>query len=100
MKRGIMRNHGHPQDSRGSIRMSLKRRVPEILRIVLLAGEVSRIGRAGICRKGERERNLHGRAIRSLRLALEIELIEMADATVSKRRDVRGRALAFEHQHL
>ena len=78
--------------------MHLEGRVPEMLRVAVLAGEEPDVRRLGIGRKGERERDLDGRAVGALALALEIVGVEVADAGGAERFGIR-RAPAFQHQH-
>ena len=79
--------------------MLLERRIPEVLRIVLLAGEEPGVRRGFVLRERERERDLHGRAVRPLALAREVEHIEIADAGRTERVGIGLRAFALKHQH-
>src|SRR4051794_21637203 len=86
-------------DARDGVRMRLERRVPEVFRIVLLAGEEGRLRRCGVGSKGERERDFYRRTVGALCSALEVEHVKVADAGCTKRLRIGRRALTFEHQH-
>ena len=55
----------------GAVGVFLEGRIPEILRIVLLAGGEMDVGRRLVLGEGEREAELDRRAVRPLALALE-----------------------------
>src|SRR6185369_13374222 len=89
----------HAGDARDAILVLLKRRIPEILRIMLLAGEEAGVRRLWVGREGEREPDLHSRAVGAPCLALEVEHVEVADPGGAERLGIGRRALAFQHQH-
>ena len=78
--------------------MILKRRVPEILRIMMPAGEEADIGRFRIARKGQRECNLNRRAVGTFSFTRQFEQFEVADARGAKLLGIRNTA-AFQRQH-
>src|SRR5262249_62254838 len=85
-------------DAAYRIGMLLKGRVPKIFRKVLLTHSKTDSWRFGIAREGERETDLHGRAIRPFALALEPHRIRHADTSRAKARGIRCRVLAFEDE--
>ena len=96
---GIFGNQSYARNTRNTIRMGLERRIPEILRIVLLAREVADLGRHRIGRKRKRESHLGGRTVDAFCLALEVESIETADTGFLECCNVSRRAFAFQYQH-
>src|SRR6266567_4558447 len=87
------------RDGRHAVWMRLERRIPEVLRIVVLGGEIAGVGRLAVSREHQRERDVDGRAVRALGLTGKIEHLEIADAGSAIRIRVGGRALAFQRQH-
>ena len=55
MPLGLIGDRDNAGNARGAVGVFLKFRVPEIFRIVVLAGEEADIRRRGVARKGERE---------------------------------------------
>ena len=82
MPLGLAGDDDNAGNARHAVGVLLKRRVPEILRIMLLAGEKADIGRRGIAREGERESDLHWRAVRPPCLAFEVKQLALGDAAV------------------
>src|SRR5215217_4437910 len=86
-------NHCYPCDPGHAVRMRLERWIPEILWIMLLAGEEASVGRFGINGKRQRKCDFHCRSIRPLGLPLEVEHLEIADARDTERFSIISSAL-------
>src|SRR5512141_3062908 len=78
--------------------MSLKCRVPKVLRVLMVRGEEAGMGRKRVGRESEREGELDRTAIRPPALALEFVERKIADAARAKFVGV-CRAAPFQHQH-
>src|SRR4030088_2604737 len=87
-----------PGDAARRVGMRLERRVPEILRIMLLAYRKAGAGRRRIARESEREADRHRRAVGPLSLALEAQRLRGRDAGVAKQIGIARRVMAFEHE--
>src|ERR1044072_3834678 len=94
----VLGDEHNARDAGDTVRMLLGGRIPEVLRIVLLAGEKARVRRLPILRERERERDLHNRTIRPLAFTLEVEHVEIADASRAERLRVSS-ALPLQHPH-
>src|SRR4051812_36444979 len=92
-------DHCNSCDIGHAVRMRLERWIPEILRIMLLAGEEACIRSFGINRERQRERDLDNRSIGPLGLPLKIKHFRIADASCPKRFGIIGCALALQHKH-
>src|SRR5262245_17412227 len=69
------------RDASDAVCVILECRIPEILRIMLLAaGEVNFRCRRIVC-ESKRETDLHGRAIRPFAFALKVQLVRVCDAS-------------------
>src|SRR6186997_120281 len=79
--------------------MLLKRRIPKILRKVLLADREANAGRAGISGESQGEGDLYRRAIRLLALALELEDFRGGDARRLQRRSICPGIVGRQQQH-
>ena len=79
--------------------MALEFRIPEILRVMLLAHEETGLGR--ILRRGESqgEGDLRLAAVGAAAAALEVEGLEGADARLGEQRRIRLGVLAVEDEH-
>jgi len=77
---GSLGHDDSARDAGGAVRVLLESRIPEILRIMLLAtGKVNfRCGRVICESKGEAD--LHGRAVRPFAFALEMQLVRARNA--------------------
>ena len=75
----IVRDQHNTRHAGGRVGMHLKGRIPEVLRVAMLAGEESDFWRFRITRERERERNLDRRAVGPLAFAFEIIGFEIAD---------------------
>src|SRR4051794_5141108 len=84
----IFRDQNNTRDATRGVGMLLKRRIPEILRKVLLADRKASTGRAGISGESQREGDIYRRAIRALALAFELEDFGGGDA-----RRLQGRSV-------
>ena len=89
--------HGAGDGAR-RIGVLLKGRVPEILRIVLLAGGKADVGAPASRAKASENPTLTLRAVRPAALALEMQRLGGGDAGGPKRRGVRRCIGAFQHQ--
>src|SRR5690349_14983403 len=95
----MFRDHDDAGDPHYTVGMMLKRRVPKVLRIVLLTGEEAGIGRLIINREGKRKSNRDRRSVRALCLTLKIKHVEIAEPGRSKCLGVTSCALTLQHQH-
>ena len=78
--------------------MLLKRRIPEILRKVLLADREADAGRAGIAGESQREGDLYRRAVRPFALALELQDFRGGDARRLEGRGICRGIVALQQQ--
>src|ERR1700751_1504467 len=92
-------NHDDLSNARNAIWVQLKCRIPEVLRIVLLAREVTGIRRFGVRGECKGERDPHDRPVRAFGLALEVEHVEISDARGAERLGIRRRTPALQYQH-
>jgi hypothetical protein len=79
--------------------MVLERRVPEILRMVMLAGEEPHPGSGRIFRKGEREGDVSRGSVRARSLPLEEERVKGPDPGAGEPGRIGGGVAAVERQH-
>ena len=95
----LFRLFGDDHDTRhrrDAVGMLLKGRVPEILRIVLLACRKMNIARAAILGESERETDLHRRSVRPFCFALETQRVRRANAGARERPRHRAAHLSIQ----
>ena len=95
----LLRRQHDGRDPLGPVRMLLKRAVPEVVRVVVLADEEAGIGRLRIGREGEREGDLRLGPVRPAGAASEGERLEIANAASGEGRRIGFRIVAAEGQH-
>jgi hypothetical protein len=86
-------------DAKRGIPVVLELGVPEILREVLLAGCEAGIRRLRVAREGEREADLHRRAVGPCAGPLEGQRLGRRDTGGLEGRSIAPRIVAFQDQH-
>ena len=86
-------------DAARTVRVVLKRRVPEILRVVLLAHGKPDFGRQRIARESKRKCDLHRRSVRTLAFALEAHHRRRSNPCDFKGVLVSDSIVTFQKQH-
>ncbi len=97
----LARSRGDQSDARDSgrrIGMDLERRIPEILRVTVQAGEESCLRRLRVYGKSQCERDLNCGAVRALGFAFELAKFEIADSATAKLIGV-GSTTTGKHEH-
>ena len=94
----LLGDNDYAGDAGNTVRMLLKRRIPEILRVELLACREMNIARGAVLCESEREPDLHRRSVRPFCLALEAQRVQLADASRRKRGGIAGRLFRFENE--
>src|ERR1700733_912091 len=93
------RDHCDAGDACDAVEVLLECRIPEVLRIMLLAGEETGIARLLIGRERQRKGYFHCRPVGPLRFTFEIEDLEVSNAGETKRFGIGGCAAAFKYEH-